>query len=951
MKTHFTVIKIRKIVTMSIVLMTNLFLFGIENDLNTKALALLNEGDELLSRNLFSEAEAKLIESISVWEMTGEVQGSSVYSYLRLALLYRKTGDYTKSIENYNTAESILLKDPRENQPMLGALYTTYGNLYLHLGDNNKANFYFEKAITILKPVQKDYSGLYYDALYKQLEAFYYRKFFNKTIQHIDHLKLRQDDVATSKFFRLKSNCLINIGKADDAILILQSLLKASSVDRVKHIETNLLLAKANLSLKKHYDTNLALQRAKELLQTDRAENDPWLVYYWELQGRYYWLLGDIATVNEEKLILYSKSIDAFDKALKLNSQEGNNTIPYLDMPGGDFVNPSQVSDLLKSRAQLLVQTFEVNSVLDRTTAISYLDGALSTYRALILFLHDFRISLLDEDSRIELSEHQAEVYQNAFNTAYRLLLLTGNEKYKEQLFFLSESSKSASMLTSINNVNAKNFGGVPDSLLVVEQTYRTQIASYKLMIFNQRNSIAPDTTLLNHWSNHLFELEKKRDNLLYHFEKNFPEYYKLKYQSNIIQTREVQNRLKNRQAILSYFIIEPESESDSGAVYCLFLTRHNFDVHKYSIGNEYNRSLDEMIHLLSDGNVAETGMKEFCAYVDAANNLYNCLVSKPLSGYYIEECIVVPDDKLVYLPFDALLATKPITNRVDYRNLDYLVHHYSFSYAYSATLYLEYLQKKTRNRNNILAFAPKYENKLANSHLTLNETFPLNRYVPLPGAEEEVEFLSRQYKALKYIGEEALASNFVAMAHDYDILHLAMHTQINDSLPMFSKLLFSSVSESDDNGYLNTQEIYNMNLDARMAVLSGCNTGAGKFLKGEGVASLARAFMYAGCPSIVMTLWTANDKSSAFLMKDFYSNLFKGENKSAALRKAKCAYLKTADPLKAHPHFWLGYIVVGDPQSIAYDNSILWYTGGFFAVIVFVIGWYFARKSKRKIG
>jgi CHAT domain-containing protein len=150
------------------------------------------------------------------------------------------------------------------------------------------------------------------------------------------------------------------------------------------------------------------------------------------------------------------------------------------------------------------------------------------------------------------------------------------------------------------------------------------------------------------------------------------------------------------------------------------------------------------------------------------------------------------------------------------------------------------------------------------------------------------------------------------------------MHTIMNDSLPMFSKLVFASTPDSSNDGFLNTQEIYNMKLNARLVVLSACNTGSGKMRTGEGVMSMARAFLYAGCPSIVMTLWEVEDKSSATLVLDFYRYLFKGYSKPEALRLAKLEYLTNADPFKSHPYFWMGYIVIGDPSPIKYHTTVM---------------------------
>jgi CHAT domain-containing protein len=170
--------------------------------------------------------------------------------------------------------------------------------------------------------------------------------------------------------------------------------------------------------------------------------------------------------------------------------------------------------------------------------------------------------------------------------------------------------------------------------------------------------------------------------------------------------------------------------------------------------------------------------------------------------------------------------------------------------------------------------------------------------FSPLPGASEEVENISSHIKTTAFADYLAQENTFKEQAPDFDILHLAMHTIINDSLPMFSKLVFSKPDENTtDDGFLNTYEIYNMKLSARMAVLSACETGSGKLQKGEGVMSLARGFIYAGCPAIVMTLWQVEDKSGSEIMGNFYSYLSKGKRKDVALRMAKLKHLDLSDP------------------------------------------------------
>jgi len=125
------------------------------------------------------------------------------------------------------------------------------------------------------------------------------------------------------------------------------------------------------------------------------------------------------------------------------------------------------------------------------------------------------------------------------------------------------------------------------------------------------------------------------------------------------------------------------------------------------------------------------------------------------------------------------------------------------------------------------------------------------------------------------------------------------------------------------------------------MVVLSACNSGDGKLLKGEGVMSLARGFFYSGCPSLIMTLWTVEDLSGSSLMTGFYKFLAQSYPKDVALQKAKLAYLETADPLKSHPYFWSGYVAIGDTETL-FEFSMLSKLFMFLGAVLLFGGLYF---------
>jgi CHAT domain-containing protein len=349
----------------------------------------------------------------------------------------------------------------------------------------------------------------------------------------------------------------------------------------------------------------------------------------------------------------------------------------------------------------------------------------------------------------------------------------------------------------------------------------------------------------------------------------------------------------------------------------------------------------------LVNPNYIFTKRKDFINYSVSGYNLYEKLLKPVESKIFGKDLTIIPHDKLSYIPFDALLTQMPDTIVMNFRNLKYLIRDYTINYSYSATLLYDYSNKEKNSSKSLIAFSPLYDPNVPYKDAeTASERF-LN---PLPGAKDEVQGISRYIKTNSFLDDLAQENTFKDKAAEFDILHLAMHTIINDSVPMFSKLVFSRPDQkSVDDGFLNTYEIYNMKLNARLAVLSACETGTGKLQKGEGVMSMARGFIYAGCPSIVMTLWQVEDKSGAKIMEDFYYFISKGKRKDIALRMAKLKHLDSADPLTAHPHYWLAYVSIGNPEPLKTSTDIYFVL---FLIIVgiFIAGDWYRRKKAYKL-
>ena len=308
---------------------------------------------------------------------------------------------------------------------------------------------------------------------------------------------------------------------------------------------------------------------------------------------------------------------------------------------------------------------------------------------------------------------------------------------------------------------------------------------------------------------------------------------------------------------------------------------------------------------------------------------------------------IIVPDDVLGYLSFETLVNSNDTVAKSKFRDFDYLIQSHSVSYSYSGTLLFQHLLKKKHHKTNYLAMAPNYDNIENSSGDSFTSLRDIEKYlIPLQYTMEEVKNIGDVFKGKSLLEKEATEANFKKYASDYRILHFAMHALINDEDPLASKLIFTLNNDTLEDGFLNTYEIYDLNLNADLAVLSACKTGVGKLSKGEGIMSLARGFLYAGVPGIVMTLWEVEDVSSVNIMDEFYRNLKEGFSKDIALRNSKLTYLNNADQLQSHPYFWAAFVQIGDNSPVTSSNLPKYLIYG--VVVFLLLGTFFVYRIIR---
>jgi CHAT domain-containing protein len=203
----------------------------------------------------------------------------------------------------------------------------------------------------------------------------------------------------------------------------------------------------------------------------------------------------------------------------------------------------------------------------------------------------------------------------------------------------------------------------------------------------------------------------------------------------------------------------------------------------------------------------------------------------------------------------------------------------------------------------------------------TLRSLFEKNRRWELQRLEyssREVIGIAKRYKpdeVAVYLGSAAKEENvknneYLSTARR---IHFATHGIISEKQPQYSGLVLTLDDDPTEDGLLQAYEIFNLKLNADLVVLSACRTGLGKEVRGEGLIGLTRAFMYAGAPSVVVSLWEVADRSTAALMVKFYQQLDHAKDKAEALRQAKLALIQSGQ--FAHPYYWAPFILVGEPK------------------------------------
>jgi len=476
-------------------------------------------------------------------------------------------------------------------------------------------------------------------------------------------------------------------------------------------------------------------------------------------------------------------------------------------------------------------------------------------------------------------------------------------------------------------------------------------------------SSTVQDDELLNHmldleWmiSSGLYDttvtdsIKKEYDDLLNSFTQKDSKFSSLQELSRWKTLDEIQKQLNQDEVIISVFATDDNT--------WLFRVEHNeFSSTKVFPGR------DSLISLLSEiAPIYKSDLASEEIYINqdlfsfnakASWNLYNSIFKDELEKVKEGSTIIFSfPNELLLLPVEFLVTQwNDELSPFYYDDKKFLIEKFSTMYSPSASIYItQKIKKLSSNSNNLLLGDPSlgsedfnisYRGALIGDDDISTRNLKL---FPLEYSRQEIENVDNIISgSTVLLSEEATEENFKRDAPRSNIIHLSTHSFLYKNQPL---IIVSKDKNSKEDGFLEIDEILNLNLNCDLVVLSSCRSGLGKIDEAEGILGMQKAFFDAGAGSIVVSIWDVNDKYTSYFMEEFYDALSIGMNKPAALRKAKLNFIKK---YSANPYYWSAFILSGNPFKIntgaAAGTSTIYYI--LVALLVFTAALIFYKKRR----
>lgn len=708
------------------------------------------------------------------------------------------------------------------------------------------------------------------------------------------------------------SNVYQNSGRITEAIKMLEKTIRSEKLAPTQkglllnNLGTNYLLRNIN---EDHYEAENAFLKAIPLLKNDKTALENLYNTYINLYRI------KVAFHGKEAAQYFSKAEAIFEK---LPQQEPRKKAKFYLEKAYLLLkrnNLDEAQSELKTVYKILVPNYQnqknvlpdENKLFAETVLLDALDlqaelylalgepkNALKSYSLSFHIEELFRSLLVYEDSKIvtqirnrNRTEKCLDIYQSLFETEKKT-------SYIEAAFKLAEHTKSVVLKDHLRNLES-----LPREQKIILQ----QMQNWNTIILKeQQKQELADISKIN-------EAIQKQNKLMLLLKSNEEKNNKKSQTSFDLQNLYTKLK-KDDAAMYEYFW-------GSKTVYLFIIQNHHIELRFICIGHICGESILSYIDLFfkPESIVSDIGYFQKTAFY-----AYKNLLLPAKSDY--KNLIIIPDGLLSLLPFEALITEQSKTT--NFAKMNYLLNDFDISYNNSAELYLN-SSAISNDKRNILGVFPIFE-----------KTSYALRF-----SKNELQSIKQNFDGQFFENENATFSNFKNNITGKSIIHLSTHASSGDfeapaSIRFYDQeILFS--------------ELYNLQLNPDLVVLSACETGIGKLYKSEGPMSVARGFQFAGAQNLLFSLWNVNDYTTSVFMDYFYKNLKHNASFVHAASDAKRAFLKDKNipNAKKSPYYWSAFVYYGTIEKEAKPTNYIFYIISFLAVFGLFLVFNHYRKWK----
>jgi CHAT domain-containing protein/Tfp pilus assembly protein PilF len=873
---------------------------SVYDDLNDKqnALKFLSEA-QLISRAAKNKnQESRSIQLIGiVYDNSGEKKKSLEF-YKQAITLYREIGDRDGEARNLNNIGSTL-NDIGENQKALETLNQALelakslnnrnqeiksnqyiARTYFSIQEYDKAILSMERAVKISKEIgdkTNEAATLSFLSLTHVLNGEP-----RKAIQYLEKVQPLlnpEDEARYADFYAFKGLIYVFLGNHQQATKSLSQALEVSRKVGNRQQEASILYFLAYSS--DLDDRSNDLESLKYLEQAlpifHQIKSDDFEAYTLLAISDFYIRLKR----NEQALSLLKEASLIFEK----NKNE------------------------LGKAAVISLETF-----LDRNFNSS--NEKLSSIEKMIDLIEFTRGKMVDLQSKTTLLSESQYLYKLHTDLLMALNVQQPDRDYAERAFQSAEKSRARSLLDSLSEDRNELRKGADKNLLEQEQKLLDRISVQNIFGFGVFNSMNIKSSLLSTGEGNQ-NLISQIQELQTKIRLSSPNYSAL-VQAQPLNIREVQQQvLDSNTLLLEYSLGQDQS-------YLWAVTPTSFTSYILPGAEVIENAAKHLQNLLSNPAAKAIEISE------ASNKLSQILLDPVAAQLGSKRLLIVGDGALQSLPFSVL-------NNPNAPQQPLLTNHEivaSPSASVIAVLRREHQTRKLAPQQIAIFADPVFtlnSGKVASSGRTSTEeerTFSVTlkktlrdsgiSLTPLPGSRREAEkIISLVSPSTAQLKTGFDANRLNATAPDlsqYRIIHFATHGILNSTNPELSGLVLSLFDKNGkpQDGFLKLIDIYNLNLPAELVVLSACQTGLGKNIRGEGLVGLTRGFMYAGAKSVLVSQWKVNDESTAELMSLFYTKLLKEKMPPAAALRAAQLELRQ-NPKWQSPYYWAAFTLQGE--------------------------------------